>query len=365
MRIAYGVFGYGRGHATRSAAVLPELHRQHDVLILAGGDAYDALTPRYPVVRIPTLTYEYAKSTRRSNYLTLKRNIGSVLDMLLRGSTFQSLLEVVSDFRPEVIISDAEPWLHNIGRRLGIPRIGFDHFGILVYCRPRIPWGDRLRSQRDVLVYRLLMRRPERVIVSSFYDAPPRRPGVCVVGPLLRDEVLAVTPTRGDYLLAYINKGEHQFTSQMEYILREAGMPVLVYGVPRQDTLGNLNFRSASNLPFLEDMAGCRAIFSTAGNQLVGEALHLGKPMLVVPEDSVEQRLNAASLEYMQIGMQVRHSELSQDVLQTFLEREALYLDNIRRHARDGRREALVAIERYLGELAGSVPRPASMAKVS
>ncbi|MBN2447789.1 MAG: hypothetical protein JXO22_13745, partial [Phycisphaerae bacterium] len=52
MRIAYGVMGYGRGHATRTAAVLPTLMRRHDVLVLGGRDAYAALSADYPVVRI-------------------------------------------------------------------------------------------------------------------------------------------------------------------------------------------------------------------------------------------------------------------------------------------------------------------------
>lgn len=60
MRILYGVFGYGRGHATRALSVLPELRERHEVLLLAGGDAYDAIAPEHPVVRVPTLRYEYA-----------------------------------------------------------------------------------------------------------------------------------------------------------------------------------------------------------------------------------------------------------------------------------------------------------------
>jgi hypothetical protein len=37
MRILYGVFGYGRGHATRALSVLPELMERHEVTVLAGG----------------------------------------------------------------------------------------------------------------------------------------------------------------------------------------------------------------------------------------------------------------------------------------------------------------------------------------
>ena len=353
MRIVYGVFGHGRGHATRTAAVLPELSRRHEVQIFAGGDAYDALSTRYRIVRIPALGYGYAESGRCSDYVTLRNNVWHVLDILLRGPTFQSVQEAMQDFRPDVVISDAEPWTHHVARRLGIPRIGFDHFGIMAYCRPTIPWGDRIRSRRDVLIYRHLTGRPERVIVSSFYHAPPSRPGVAVVGPLLRDEVLKARPTRGTYLLAYFNKGEHQFTPQVQRALHEIDLPVLVYGTPRQGADGKLSFRPPSDLPFLEDMAGSRAVISTAGNQLVGEALHLGKPLLVMPEDSVEQRLNAASLARMGVGMQVRQRDFSADVIREFLGNEASYVETIRQWKRDGRREAIDTIERFLAELTG------------
>ncbi|MBN1512501.1 MAG: hypothetical protein JXB13_10840, partial [Phycisphaerae bacterium] len=57
MKIAYGVHGFGRGHAMRARAVLPELFRRHEVLVLAGGDAYHALSADFAVTRIPTLKY--------------------------------------------------------------------------------------------------------------------------------------------------------------------------------------------------------------------------------------------------------------------------------------------------------------------
>ncbi len=357
MRIAYGVFGYGRGHATRAAAVLPELTQRHQVLIFAGGDAYEQLWSQYPVVKIPTLGYAYTTHARRSNWLTFKHNAWHVLDMLYRGPTFQAVYREMRDFRPDVVISDAEPWTHRAARRLGIPRIGFDHFGILVHCRLPMPWTDRVRAWRDALVYRRLMGKPQRVIVSSFYDAPPRWSGVTCIGPLLRDEILRVTPRRGDYLLVYFNKGQHQFTPHVEAALRAIELPVLIYGTPRQGRDGMLDFRPLSNVPFVEDLAGCRAIISTAGNQLVGEAIHLEKPLLVVPEDCVEQRLNAAALERMGLGRQIPHRRFSAAVIRAFLADEQVFVDSLRRSRRDGRTEALATLERFFGELAPQAER--------
>jgi uncharacterized protein (TIGR00661 family) len=358
VRIAYGIHGYGRGHATRTLALLPELARRHDLLILAGGEAHAAIWPDFPVLRIPTLGYHYGRAAKRSNWRTLRGNFSRVLDLLLRGPAYQMVLEAVRDFRPDVVISDAEAWSHRAARHLGIPRIGFDHFGILAYCKPPMPWRDRLLSRRDVLVYRALMGQPQRVLISSFYEAPPQRPGVHIVGPILRPELHRLQATRGAYLLAYFNNGAHQLTCDVEQALRSAGRRVVVYGTARQGVQGNLEFRSPSNLPFLEHLAGCRAVITTAGNQLVGEALHLRKPLLVFPEDCVEQRLNAAAVERMGIGMRLDLKRLTADVINEFLAREEGYRAAAERWARDGRHQALDAIERFLCELAATPRSP-------
>ncbi len=351
MRIAYGVFGYGRGHATRSASVLPDLMQRHEVQVFAGGDAYDQLSPQYPVVRIPTLGYGYNKRGRTTSLLTLKQNFWHVLELLFHGPEFQQVRDAMADFRPDVVISDAEPWTHRVARHLGIPRIGFDHFGVMVYCKPPIPFRDRVRSRRDVLVYRFLMGRPERIIVSSFYDCKPRWSSVRVIGPLLRDEVLNAQPMRGEHLLVYFNKGQYQFTPEVEAALHAANLPILIYGTPRRGIDRKLHFKPMSNMPFVEDMATCRAIISTAGNQLVGEAVHLGKPMLVMPEACVEQRLNGTSLSRMGLGMMLDPDELSADRIHSFLANEAMYLENIRAAVRNGRREAVETIEQFIREL--------------
>ncbi len=360
LRVAYGVFGYGRGHATRAAAVLPALRARHVVQIFAGGDAYDQLAPEYPVTRIPTLGYVYGPGGRLSAWRTARRNAWHVLDLLLRGPAFEAVCETVADFRPDVIISDAEPWLHRVGRRLGIPRIGFDHFGILVYCRPPLPLHDRIRGWRDVLVYRRLMGRPERVLVSSFYRARPRARGVQVIPPLLRAEVLRQRPVHGDYLLVYFNRGTHQFTPAVEAALRAIRLPARVYGTGRQGVDGLLDFRPLSNLPFVEDLAGCRAVVSTAGNQLVGEAVYLGKPLLVLPERAVEQRLNGAMLARLGLGQCVRADRFSVDVLRAFLAREDDFRARLARRRRDGRQAAVAALETFLFELAGRRPPTAT-----
>ncbi len=356
-RILYAVHGYGRGHATRSLALLAELRPRHELLVLAGGDAYQTMASEWPVVRIPTLGFAYgARSGRRSNWHTLRYNLPAALDAWWRGPVFAMVADAMRAFAPDVVISDAETWSHRVAARLGVPRIGFDHIGILAHCRPDVDPRDRVEAALDVFVYRALMGRPERVLVSSFYDAPPRHAGVRVVPTLPRREVRDAVACDGEHLLVYLNQGHHQFDDRLRAVLGQLGLPVHVYGTPWRGQQGRLHFMPPGNRSFVDDLAACRAVLSTAGNQLVGEAMHLGKPLLVMPEDCVEQRLNARAVERLGIGMRVEPRALTAAHLQRLLQQRDAFAARMRELRRDGLAEAVAAIEGFVAELAGSTP---------
>lgn len=354
MRILYGVHGYGRGHATRALAILPHLAARHQVHVLAGGDAWQTIAPDHPVTRIPTLGFAYSQRGGircRSNWHTFVRNLPALLDLLCSGPTFQLVRSLVEEFSPDAIISDAETWSHQVARELGIPRIGIDHIGIMTHCRPELARWDRWTTIFDKTCYRLLTGRPDRVIVSSFFDAPPRNPRVRVVAALARAEVRQMQPRAGGHLVVYLNRGREQLHEGMVRELGRVGVPVHVYGARERGRIGALCFLPLSNLPFLEDLASCRAVISTAGNQLVGEALALGKPVLVFPERCAEQRMNALAVERMGIGRQATWNQFTAETIRQFLEESPAYLAQIRRHDRDGLSETLAAIESALAEL--------------
>ncbi len=66
MRIAWAVHGYGRGHATRVSALLPALSERNELLLFAGGDAYDLLAREWPVERRHGPSPAYAGSVLRA-----------------------------------------------------------------------------------------------------------------------------------------------------------------------------------------------------------------------------------------------------------------------------------------------------------
>jgi len=338
----------------RARAVLPRLCARHEVLILAGGDAYTALSGDFPVVPIPYLKYHFTSRGKLSNYRSLKRNLPLLLDARWRGPTSDLVESQIRAFGADVILTDSEIYSHWVARHTGIPRITFDHFGLLVYCRPDMPAWERVANWGNAWVYRFLYGVPNRAVVSAFFDAVPRHPGVQRVGAVIREDVLAMKPTHGDHLLAYINKGEHEFTPAVEQAFRAQDCPVRMYGVPRSGREGNIEFKPISKQGFLDDLASCRAVYATCGNQLIGEVIHFGKPMLGTPMACHEQRLNAFHIEKMGFGVRVARDGLTAEILRDFLARADELAAHARGHERDGATEALAAIERFAEELSGA-----------
>ncbi len=352
-KILYGVHGYGRGHAVRAQAILGELSCDYDVLVLAGDDAYDQLRDDYRVVRIPTLRYYHDERGRRSSWLTVRRNARAMLDLLFGGPVFQMVLREMRRFAPDVVLSDSEAWTHRAARALGVPRISFDHYGIIAYCSLEMSPRDRLICWLESVVYRMLVCKPERIIVTAFYQGRPRRGNaVKVVGPILRPEVRHARPSSGEHLLVYLANASVHFTPHIEESLGKLSCPVKVYGPDREGAAGNIEFCRIADVPFVRDLASCRAVFSTAGNQLISEAIHFHKPLLLMPERALEQRLNAQFVHGWEIGMRTRLARVSVELLRRFLDRTDEFASNTRSHRRDGLAEALAAINQAVGELA-------------
>ena len=71
---------------------------------------------------------------------------------------------------------------------------------------------------------------------------------------------------------------------------------------------------------FRSDIVDCRAVIAAAGNQLIGEALHLGKPLLVLPEAAhAEQAMNAHFLAAMGCGELCMLEEVTRERIVGFI----------------------------------------------
>ena len=71
---------------------------------------------------------------------------------------------------------------------------------------------------------------------------------------------------------------------------------------------------------FVDDLVSCRALISSAGNQLITEARYLKKPCLVIPEPKqYEQYVNAFYVDYLGFGRGCDIKDLTDSAVRDFL----------------------------------------------
>lgn len=349
--IFYSLSGEGRGHATRARTMIEELRGRHSLVVFAPEMAFELLEPIYRktevrIEKIPGLRFEYDRHGR-------VRFLGTLLssaDFIRRlESRVHELLPTFEIYRPDLVVADFEPIVPRAARLLGVPFVSFDHQHYLVVNDlSELPLVLRQKAMMAAPFVRALYDWQVETVVSSFHRAPLRRNirNVTQIGTLIRPEVRQMRPSQDGFLLVYMRR--HPVAGLFD-ALSSAGLPVRLYGLGVHPDRDNIRFCAVDEKRFVEDLARCEAVVTTAGNQLVGEALFLHKPVLAVPEpNNFEQAVNAHYLERTGHGRAV-FGRLDAQVLTSFVGDLGRYRDRIVPEAVWGNRDAVTAIERHVG----------------
>lgn len=350
-KIFFSLSGEGRGHATRVRALVESLRCEHQVAIYASGDAYRFLAPLYRgttvrLQRMGGLRFHYT-ATRRLDY---RKTSWEAIRFMRRLPLLVRMLERrLIDERPDLVIADFEPALPRAAWRLSIPFLSIDHQHFLTtYDLGSLPLWLRTHAALMSLIVRSFCSGQQHTVVSSFYFPPLRSnsQNVTQVGVMLRPEIVETVPETQPHLVAYWRRfaPDHVISA-----LRECGREVRIYGLGSQPRSGNLVFQPIGEQRFLEDLATSSGLVSTAGNQLVGEALYLGKPVLAFPEArNFEQYINAHFLERSAAGSWAEIEKVTPEHLTTFLKRLDVFRSRIDRNRMNGLPATLGVIRGYL-----------------
>jgi uncharacterized protein (TIGR00661 family) len=180
------------------------------------------------------------------------------------------------------------------------------------------------------------------------------------IGVLLRPEVLAAAPEDGDHVVAYLRRFAPPSTLDA---LARCGREVRVYGLGRRPPRGRLRFFDIDLLGFVEDLSSSCALVSTAGNQLVGEALFLGKPVLAMPEsNNFEQYINAHFLEQSGAGELCEMEDLTAECIRGFLGRGPNLRSAIDRTRLYGNAAAAAIVRKHLPAVSHQIRQPVLLA---
>jgi uncharacterized protein (TIGR00661 family) len=330
-------------------AVVEHLRHDHEFTLLAPSVAFDFLSEVYAgtevkVRRIPGLLFHYRR--RKFSYWKTTREAVRYLARFPR--LVKSVRGLLDDFEADLAITDFEPSLPRAARKSGVPVISINHQHFLVsYDLTGVPPSARFQAGVTApLIHAYCLHASARV-VSAFYFPPLKRgyEDVIQTGVLLRPEMRR-PPDEGEHVLVYLRRYAEPNVMQA---LAECGREVRIYGLGNRPAEGNLRFFEVSEQGFVQDLASCTALVSNAGNQLVGEALYLKKPVLAMPESGLfEQQINGYFLKAGGGGDTVPAESLDGRVLRRFLDARDGYVSRIDSTRMDGIPTVLETIARHL-----------------
>lgn len=312
-RIVYGISGEGSGHSSRAREMMTHLSAQgHQVRAVSYDRGVKNLRDDFDVFEVEGLHIATADN-RVDVVRTFTDNLARLADGVRR---FKAMRQACfREFEPDVVITDFEPTTAYLANRHDLPLVTIDNqhrMRYMAYPRPRHLEKEALVTET---VIRAMVPRPDVSLVTTFWFGEVKNERTLLFPPILRREVLELEPTDAGHVLVYFTSG---FDSVLELLPSFPRERFHVYGTGREGRAGNLSFMPHSRAGFLADLAGARAVVSTAGFTLLTESLHLGKPFLALPmAGQFEQELNGLLLEETGCGKNVRAP--GRDALAAFL----------------------------------------------
>ncbi|AWW31889.1 glycosyltransferase [Echinicola strongylocentroti] len=317
MKFVFIVQGEGRGHMTQALALFELLTSQgHSIPEVLIGKSHRRTLPDFVQKGLKTAITQFDSPNFVADKNEKSINIRKTIQHnLLRSNRFidslRTIDRVITHHEPDYIINfyDLLAGIYNFIYR---PKAAFWAIGhqYLIH-HPSFPFatGSPLQKSLFKLNTAITALGAQKLLALSFRPLPDI-PGtkLSVIPPLLRPQVKQHKTTQGDFILTYmVNSGYADevisFSKKHPEIKIEAfwdkqHMPSPYHASP------NLTFHHINEQLFLEKMASCKGLLSTAGFESICEAMYYNKPVMMVPvAGQYEQACNALDALAANAGM--------------------------------------------------------------
>ena len=177
-------------------------------------------------------------------------------------SNIAAYFELIDDFQPEVVISDFESWTYLYAKTHRLPILSIDNMQIINRCThpPEVIAGARGRVPAHQGVRQEASCR-SATSTSSRRSSTRRcaRSAPTLFPPILRPEILAAKPRRGEHLLVYQTAEGNDGARRRRWRRpgSSAGSTACAADLTEEQVEGNLRYRPFSEAGFIDDLASC------------------------------------------------------------------------------------------------------------
>ena len=345
--VFYCVCGEGMGHAIRTGVIVDRIKDKYDVYIFSSDRAYEYLKSKFDNV--------YEIGGFNTVYINNKvNNLKTLSDALKRNPTnikvgYENLYKKARQLHPDVIVTDFEIYATMLSKLRNIPLISLDNIHMITQTKidyPKDHYVEMLKAKGVIKTY--VVNPKIHILTSFFYPRVRAKKNAVIYPPIIREDILKLTPKKGDQIIVYQTSRESGKHVRRLKSLKDEKF--IVYGFNKNEIDENLTYKEFNEDEFYDDLASSKAVICNGGFTFISEAIHLKKPIYSVPAiGNFEQTLNGFYVQ--KLGYGEYHEVMSAQRVANFLKRLPKYqkrLDKVKQTNNDGIvRELIYRIEKY------------------
>jgi len=286
MKILYAIQGTGNGHMSRAMEIVPLLKKRAHTDVLISGIQTELSLPFDVNYRLYGMGFVFGKKGGVDLIETYKKS---------RLINFKKEIRDLPVEKYDLVISDFEPVSCRAAKRLGIPVIGLSNqAAVLASGAPQAKNIDP--------VGRYILKNYAPVDFSFGFHF--QRYNKDIYTPIIRKQIRTAEISNNGHFTVYLPAFDDERILRRLTALKNAEWHVFSKHTKKTYQFNNVKVYPIQNELFMESFLSCSGIITGCGFGTPGEALFLGKKLIVVPmKNQFEQQCNAIALKNMGVSV--------------------------------------------------------------
>src|SRR3989344_2471066 len=185
--ILYGVQGEGKGHMTRSLAVIEQLSKHHEITLVGSSSVCSFFSSHKELLK-DMLEVDHLKIIYHNNGVaglsTIMHNIWTIPSQY---ASLRTVLKYMKKNKTEMVITDFEHISSFASHIRGIPLLAIDNEHVISDCEITVPgkwWWQYMKSR---IVIWIMVPQPDVTVIPSFFFPYRKKKNAWLIPPLHRE----------------------------------------------------------------------------------------------------------------------------------------------------------------------------------
>lgn len=327
MKILIGICGIGNGHLSRQTNVINLLlQNDNEIVIATTNNNIDYIKEKYPNLKVLEISIPWIACNK--NGIDFEKTINKYkktnIDQFSKFLNFACNVEKTFLGLPDLVITDYEPNVAKYSYAVDIPLICMEQQSKFLYLDEIKINNYSILEEKKRINY--FFPKYDYKIISSFFPININDKKVKIVTPIISsfEEII----NKKNHILIYFSPYENSlnYIKILNAIKNILDYKIIVYTKEKFDISSkNIIFKNYST-EFKNDLENAFCLISTAGHQLLSEAIALEIPTYLIPLSTYEQNYNAKMIEKYSLGK--NSNNISEIEINDFLKKVPYYKNN-------------------------------------